>query len=104
MNSHQAQIVKNFCKHREKIGEKFSGDEPSKTKERWRILAEVDSSYCLESWDTITLLFFLQCHDDDPDLQLLLSMTDLLATCAEGDNIFIESVCETLLPFQELTE
>ena len=43
-----------------------------------------------------------QPSDDNAELKLLLSLTDLLATCAEGDNIFIESVCQTLLPLQEL--
>ena len=31
-------------------------------------------------------------------------MTDLLATCAEGENLFIESVCQTILRVQELLE
>ena len=51
MNSHQAQIVNNFCKYRQKIGEKFSGEEKIKSEERWRLLTEVDSSYKIVSRD-----------------------------------------------------
>ena len=29
-------------------------------------------------------------------------MTDLLAACAEGENLFIESVCQTIFTVQEL--
>ena len=38
----------------------------------------------------------LQAPDDNLKLQLLLSVTDLLASCAEGENLFIESVCQTI--------
>lgn len=37
-----------------------------------------------------------QALDESPDLQLLLSVTDLLASCSEGENLFIESVCQTI--------
>ena len=29
-------------------------------------------------------------------------MTDLLATCCEGENVFIESVCQTVYSMEEL--
>ena len=38
----------------------------------------------------------------DPDLSLLLAMTDLLASCAEGENLFIESVCQKIFSVEEL--
>ena len=38
----------------------------------------------------------------DPQLQLLLSVTDMLAACAEGKNLFIESVCQNILSIEEL--
>ena len=43
-----------------------------------------------------------QSNEDDSDLQMLLSLTDLLATCAEGDNVYIESVCQTVFSLDEL--
>ena len=33
---------------------------------------------------------------------LLLTLTDLLASCAEGENLFIESVCQTIYSVEEL--
>ena len=41
--------------------------------------------------------------DEDFDLQLLLNMTELLASCAEGDNLSIESVCQTGVPHKRVT-
>ena len=40
----------------------------------------------------------------DPELCLLLSATDMLASCAEGRNLFIESVCQNIFSFEELIE
>ena len=34
--------------------------------------------------------------EENPDLQKLLSITDLLASCAEGENLFVESTCQTI--------
>ena len=34
--------------------------------------------------------------EEHQDLQLLLSVTDLLASCAEGENLFVESTCQTI--------
>ncbi|KAL4219957.1 hypothetical protein ACF0H5_020368 [Mactra antiquata] len=36
------------------------------------------------------------------DLNFLISMVDLLATCAEGENRFIESICQTIFKIPEL--
>ena len=38
----------------------------------------------------------------DPQLHLLLSITDMLAGCAEGKNLFIESVCQNIFTVEEL--
>lgn len=35
-------------------------------------------------------------------MQLLLNVTDMLAACAEGKHRFIESVCQNILPIDEL--
>ena len=43
----------------------------------------------------------LQDHET-PDLQLLLAMTDLLASCSEGENPMSESVCQTVYSVEEL--
>ena len=34
--------------------------------------------------------------EEQSDLQKLLSITDLLASCAEGENLFVESTCQTI--------
>ena len=44
------------------------------------------------------------CHASEDDLNLiyLMKLVDLLATCAEGENRHIESLCQTILPLDEL--
>ncbi|KAL3848190.1 hypothetical protein ACJMK2_019064, partial [Sinanodonta woodiana] len=37
-----------------------------------------------------------------PDLNYLISIVDLLAACAEGENRFIESICQTIFKIPEL--
>lgn len=39
---------------------------------------------------------------ESADLNFLISMVDLLATCAEGENRFIESICQTIFKIPEL--
>nr|XP_022341733.1 inositol 1,4,5-trisphosphate receptor type 2-like isoform X6 [Crassostrea virginica] len=36
------------------------------------------------------------------DLAYYIDLVDLLATCAEGENKFIESLCQTILPMQDI--
>lgn len=43
-----------------------------------------------------------QAESSDFDLALLLAMTDLLASCSEGENLFIESVCQKVFTVEEL--
>ena len=50
------------------------------------------------------LPYFLQAEDDSFDLRLLLNMTDILAACADGENLFIESVCQTVFSVGEILE
>ncbi len=45
-----------------------------------------------------------QAVDEDYNLQLLLAMTELLASCSEGESVFIESVCQTVYSLEELLE
>jgi inositol 1,4,5-triphosphate receptor type 1 len=40
--------------------------------------------------------------DNDAQLLVLLNVTDLLASCCEGDNPFIESICQTIFSIDEL--
>jgi inositol 1,4,5-triphosphate receptor type 1 len=40
--------------------------------------------------------------EEHKDLQLLLSITDLLASCAEGENLFVESTCQSIFKVEEL--
>ena len=38
----------------------------------------------------------------DPDLKMLLKLIDLLASCSEGENLFIESICQNIISIEEL--
>ena len=49
-------------------------------------------------------LLFAQAEDDSFDLRLLLNMTDILAACADGENLFIESVCQTVFSVGEILD
>ena len=40
--------------------------------------------------------------NSDPNLQMLLKLIDLLASCSEGENLFIESVCQNIMSINEL--
>ena len=40
--------------------------------------------------------------NSDPNLQMLLKLVDLLASCSEGENLFIESVCQNIMSINEL--
>ena len=40
----------------------------------------------------------------DPNLQILLKVVDLLASCSEGENLFIESVCQNIMSINELLQ
>ena len=44
----------------------------------------------------------IHAESSDPALQLLLKVTDLLASCSEGENLFIESICQNVLGISEL--
>ena len=46
----------------------------------------------------------MQEPDESTKLQQLLMMTDLLASCAEGENSGTESVCCTVYSLEELVE
>ena len=58
--------------------------------------------YLQKFWFTNTK--FLQAEPGDPDVGLLVSLTDLLASCSEGENLFIESVCQTVFSVDELLD
>lgn len=45
----------------------------------------------------------LQAHPSRQQ-QMLLSVTDLLATCSEGENIHIDSMCQTLFSAEQLLD
>ena len=44
----------------------------------------------------------IHAENSDPSLQLLLKVIDLLASCSEGENLFIESICQNVLGISEL--
>ena len=46
--------------------------------------------------------FLTQSSEHDSELNMLLSVTDLLATCAEGENAFIDSVCQNIYELDKI--
>ena len=40
--------------------------------------------------------------ENEDDLQMLLKLFDLLASCCEGENLFIESICQNVMGISEL--
>ena len=46
----------------------------------------------------------VKADNSDKDLQMLLKLVDLLASCCEGENLFIESVCQNIISINELLE
>ena len=44
----------------------------------------------------------IHAESSDPALQMLLKVIDLLASCSEGENLFIESICQNVLGISEL--
>ena len=46
----------------------------------------------------------VKVDNSDKDLQMLLKLVDLLASCCEGENLFIESVCQNIISINELLE
>ena len=42
--------------------------------------------------------------NSDLKLQMLLKLVDLLASCSEGKNLFIESVCQNIISIKELLQ
>ena len=48
------------------------------------------------------LLVFAE--SSDTELLMLLKVIDLLASCAEGENLFIESICQNVIGISELLQ
>ena len=46
----------------------------------------------------------MKADDSDPNLQMLLKVVDLLASCSEGENLFIESVCQNIMSINEILQ
>ncbi|XP_019849736.1 PREDICTED: inositol 1,4,5-trisphosphate receptor type 1-like isoform X1 [Amphimedon queenslandica] len=81
IKSTQGMIVKNFCRYRNKFCHEVLGEGDKFAEDRLKILKR---------------------QEETPQLQLLLSVIDLLAACAEGKHLFIESVCQNILSIDEL--
>ncbi|XP_019861438.1 PREDICTED: uncharacterized protein LOC100634093 isoform X2 [Amphimedon queenslandica] len=81
----QAIIIKNFCRFRDTFCPDLLGISKSMEQSRMEIL---NSS----------------AESPDPKLQLLLNVTDMLAACAEGENLFVESVCQNIYRVEELVK
>ena len=73
-----------------------------KEDERLELLTSVCFLLC--SQYLVLYLSDEQMPDESVRLQLLLMMTDLLASCAEGENSGTESVCRTVYSLEELLE
>ncbi|XP_019849951.1 PREDICTED: inositol 1,4,5-trisphosphate receptor-like [Amphimedon queenslandica] len=86
LGQNQATIINNFCKLRETVA--FCPDLLGKSSTlRIEILNSSEGSSC-----------------PDPRLQLLLNLTDMLAACAEGGDLFIESVFQNIFGIDDLIE
>ena len=46
----------------------------------------------------------IYAESSDPELLMLLKVIDLLASCAEGENLFIESICQNVIAIPELLQ
>ena len=44
----------------------------------------------------------LAADDSDHNLQVFLKVIDLLAACCEGENLYIESLCQNMMSIGEL--
>ncbi|XP_065909470.1 inositol 1,4,5-trisphosphate-gated calcium channel ITPR1-like [Dysidea avara] len=82
LKRNQGYIIKYFSKMRENFCNDVLGLEDRKVARRKQLL--------------------LKTEDNDPVLQMLLKLIDLLASCSEGENLFIESICQNLMSINEL--
>ncbi|XP_065902249.1 inositol 1,4,5-trisphosphate receptor type 2-like [Dysidea avara] len=82
LKRNQAYIMKYFGKMRDKFCNELLGLEEGKVKRREQLL--------------------VNAIDEDPDLMMLLKLIDLLASCSEGENLFIESICQNIMSINEL--
>ena len=71
---------------------------------RKELLIKVACYLTLCRLSNIIHFMFVQADSGDADLCLLLSLTDLLASCSEGENAFIESVCQTIFSVDEVLD
>lgn len=90
----QAFVIRSFSKNRDKFCDHLLGE--GKKEFRWRVLTEVQPPLMMYSYMYVHPCPLPQLPDDAPDVELLLALTDMLASCAEGENLFIESVCQTI--------
>ena len=116
MSRSQDLIIKYYCKYRDDIDHcdhhghtadqchHIMGDGQDNIQYRKGLLERAAVSKREVGYIATCYCFLLQADKSifDPHLQLLLSLTDLLATCAEGDNLFIVSVCQKIFSVKEL--
>jgi inositol 1,4,5-triphosphate receptor type 1 len=81
IRKNQVLIIKNFCLFRDKFCESLLSGEAAD--HRFEILTQ---------------------DNDTAELRLLLHLTDMLAACAEGKDLFIESVCQNIFTIEELVK
>jgi inositol 1,4,5-triphosphate receptor type 1 len=84
VSRNQHLIIKNFCRLRDSFCQELLGQSPESEQMRFDILKAEDT------------------QAPDSQLQLLLGVVDMLAACAEGKNLFIESVCQNILSIDEV--
>ncbi|XP_070537450.1 LOW QUALITY PROTEIN: inositol 1,4,5-trisphosphate-gated calcium channel ITPR3-like [Ptychodera flava] len=73
----QSYVMKFFMQYRSEVA--YVLDQPAESRER-----------------------VLISEEGNKDLTYMVALVDLLATCAEGENRFIESICQTIFPIGEL--
>ncbi|XP_065910466.1 inositol 1,4,5-trisphosphate-gated calcium channel ITPR1-like [Dysidea avara] len=81
LKRNQTLVIKYFNLSRDKFCDEFLGRSPEKEQMRGKLL---------------------QAEDSDYNLCVLLRVISLLATCCEGKNLFIESLCQNVISIDEI--
>ena len=116
MRQNQTVIVKHFNLNRKAFCDSLL--ELKKEQERYLTinqnsfhtneLTQLNCAYHRQESNNIQLLFLresllLYAEDSDHDLQVFLKVIGLLAACCEGgNNLFIESICQSIISVNEL--
>lgn len=114
LKQNQTVIIKYFNLSRDKFCDDFLGKEKKKEQKRYIYITvaimdvQVTTQYNEVTWLLMLNVIshreslLLHAEDSDHDLQVLLKVINLLAACCEGENLFIESLCQNIMSIDEL--